>query len=161
MGAGNLAGILSTETNANAIMSRFPNWTTQAAEAADRDRLSKRLDRQAKVVRPKETANRITANIIRVINLQPKCIAYRINNVGVWDAAKGIHRKGNTEKGIPDISAIVRGRALWVEVKAGRDKMSEDQLMRKMEIERSGGLFFEARSTDEFLVFFRALLAEI
>lgn len=104
-----------------------------------------------------ETANRITANIIRVINMQPKCVAYRINNVGVWDAEKGIHRAGGTQKGIADIAAIVRGRAMWVEVKAGRDRLSQEQCAFRTEVERAGGLYFVARSTDEFLNFFTAI----
>jgi hypothetical protein len=101
----------------------------------------------------KETANGITQNIIRVINYTPGCVAYRINNVGVWDAAKGIHRAGNTEKGLPDIWACVRGKFLTIEVKAGSDRMSEEQKKRRFEIERAGGEYFEARSTDAFLQF--------
>ena len=36
---------------------------------------------KAKKTKPSETANRITANIIRATNLQTGCVAYRINNV--------------------------------------------------------------------------------
>lgn len=106
----------------------------------------------------KETANRMTANIIRAICMQPGCVAYRINNIGVWDKAKGIYRKSHTQPGIFDISAVVRGRALWVEVKAGRDKMSREQMIFKQEVERAGGIAFVAYSTDEFLNWFTELL---
>lgn len=109
----------------------------------------------------KETANRITANILRVINFTPKCVAYRVNNVGVWDAAKKIHRAGNTEKGLPDIWACVRGRFLVIEVKAGNDRLSEHQKARKQEIELSGGVYFEARSTDDFLAFWKEFFADL
>lgn len=101
-----------------------------------------------------ETANRITANIIRVVNMQPGCVAYRVNNVGVWDEAKKLHRKGNTEKGLPDIIAVIRGRFVAIEVKAGRDKLSDDQRMRQAEILRAGGVYVEARGTDMFLAWF-------
>lgn len=101
-----------------------------------------------------ETANQITRNILRVINFQTGCIAYRINNVGVWDEAKQIHRAGNTEKGLPDIIACIRGEFVSIEVKAGKDKMSEHQEMRRQEIERAKGMYFVARSTDEFLKWF-------
>ena len=101
----------------------------------------------------KETANRITANIIRAVNMQPGCIAYRINNVGVWDEAKQIHRRGNTEKGLPDVIACIRGRLVAIEVKAGKDRLSEDQKHRAFEIEKAGGVYFECRSTDSFLDF--------
>lgn len=132
-------------------------WTAEQLKAHEAARLDAKAARQPKG----ETANRITANIIRVINMQPGCVAYRINNVGVWDAAKGIHRAGGTQKGIGDISAIIRGRALWVEVKAGRDKVSREQLIFRAEVERAGGLYFVARSTDEFLNFFTELLKTI
>lgn len=101
-----------------------------------------------------ETANQITRNILRVINVQFGCVAYRINNVGVWDEAKQIHRAGNTEKGLPDIIACIRGEFVSIEVKAGKDKMSEHQEMRRQEIERAKGMYFVARSTDEFLKWF-------
>lgn len=129
-------------------------WTAEQWKAAQVARLDKKA-----AAKPKgETANRITANIVRAINMQPRCVAYRINNVGVWDEAKQVYRKGNTQKGIADISAVIRGRALWVEVKAGRDKVSREQIIFQGEVERAGGLYFVARSTDEFLNYFTELL---
>lgn len=129
-------------------------WTSDDLTALQ----SARLDKKAKA-RPKgETAGRITANIIRAVNLQPGCVAYRINNVGVWDEAKQVYRKGATQKGIADIAAIFRGRAAWIEVKAGRDKLSREQMIFRQEVQAAGGLYFEARSTDEFLTWFIEIL---
>lgn len=108
-----------------------------------------------------ETANKITANIIRVVNLTPQAVAYRINNVGVWDAAKGIHRAGNTEKGLPDVWACYKGRFVVIEVKAGKDKLSIDQEKRKFEILKAGGVWFTAHSTDGFLAFWSNLKNEL
>lgn len=131
-------------------------WTSAELTALQ----SKRLDKKA-ATRPKgETANRITANILRAINIQPGCVAYRINNVGVWDEAKRVYRKGNTQKGIFDISAVIRGRAVWIEVKAGRDKMRHEQMIFKQEVERAGGLAFVAYSTDDFLKWFTEILKQ-
>lgn len=104
-----------------------------------------------------ETANQITRNVLRIVNLHPGCVAYRINNVGIYDEAKGVHRRANTEKGIPDVLGVIKGRFLAVEVKAGRDKMSEDQLKRKFEIEKAGGIYIEARSTDGFIKEFESI----
>jgi hypothetical protein len=97
-----------------------------------------------------ETANRITANIIRMINMQPGCVAYRVNNVGIWDEKKQIRRAGNTEKGLPDIWACMNGSFVVIEVKAGSDKMSVFQKMRQQEVEKAKGVFLEIRSTDQF-----------
>jgi hypothetical protein len=109
----------------------------------------------AEMIKP-ETANRITANIIRVVNFTPGCVAYRVNNVGVWDEAKQVRRAGNTEKGLPDIWVCVKGRFLAIEVKAGKDRLSPHQLARKQEIERAGGVYFEARSTEAFCEFWES-----
>lgn len=106
----------------------------------------------------KETANGITANVIRVINMQPKCAAYRINNVGVWDEAKQIHRAGNTQKGIFDVSAVLRGRAAWFEIKASGDKPSPHQLIFQQEIRLAGGIAEFIYSTEEFLELFKSII---
>ena len=131
-------------------------WTTEQLNAHRAKALDAKVKRRAAAL-PKETAAQITRNVLAIIKATPKCAAWRINNVGVWDEAKQIRRKGNTQKGIADVSAIIRGRAAWIEVKAGHDKMSYDQLIFKQEVEIAGGLFFEARSTSEFLTWFKNL----
>lgn len=105
-----------------------------------------------------ETANRITANILRVVNMSPGCAGFRQNNGAMYDSKKECYRAGTTTKGLPDIWAIVKGRAVAIEVKAGKDRLSEHQLARQFEIERAGGIYFVARSTDEFLEWFGAQL---
>ena len=107
-----------------------------------------------------ETANRITANIMRVVNMQPGCVAARINTVGVWDAAKKVHRKGGSTPGVEDIICVVRGKYIGIEVKAGKDRQNENQKKRQFEVERAGGVYFIARSTDDFLTFFKQLLTQ-
>ena len=152
----------------------FNNWTLADMERLNRERnptFSTNTTAEKKPQKPAivknladrkkpETANQITRNIIRVINFQHGCIAYRVNNVGVWDEAKQIHRAGNTEKGLPDIFACIRGRFITIEVKAGRDKMSDEQRKRRFEIERAKGVYFEARSTDEFIKWFENFLKQ-
>jgi hypothetical protein len=108
--------------------------------------------------RKPESANRITNNIIRVINMQPGCFAFRVNNVGVWDAAKGIYRKGNTMRGISDILACVRGRMYAIEVKAGKDVISFDQQKFMTLVTQSGGQIFVAHNTDAFIAWFTTVL---
>lgn len=101
-----------------------------------------------------ETANQITANLIRAINSQPQCAAYRINNTGIWDEAKQLFRKAHTEPGLPDIIVIAYGHFAGIEVKAGKDKQSQHQQHRQSEIERAKGVYFIVRSTDEGLTRF-------
>lgn len=151
-------------------MSNFKGWTSEAMAERDQKQLAQRLDAQPAQTKPrkaakpqmkKETANAITANVIRCINIQPKCVAYRINNVGIWDEAKQIHRRANTQKGIFDVSATIRGRAAWFEIKANRDKPSQDQLIFQEEVRRAGGIAEFVTSTDGFLELFKGLLLEI
>lgn len=155
-------------------MSNFKGWTSENFEAWEQAKLSRRLDAikpapskppKAKPTKPKkakgETANAITGNIIRAINMQPRCVAYRINNVGIWDQAKQIHRRANTQKGIFDVSAIIKGRAAWFEIKAGYDKPSQDQLIFQQEVISAGGIAEFVKSTDEFLKLFTTILLDL
>jgi hypothetical protein len=115
--------------------------------------------RAAGQLKPKpESANRITANIIRLINMQSGCYAFRVNNVGVWDAAKQIHRKGNTERGISDVIACIRGKMVCIEVKAGKDKESIHQQQFGANIHQAKGAYFVVRSTDLFIAHFEQML---
>jgi hypothetical protein len=134
-------------------MGNFKGWTADQVKVVEARQTAARIDRKEKARKamPKESANQITNNLIRAINMQPGCVAYRINNVGVWDAAKQIHRRGNTQKGIFDIAAIIKGRAVWLEVKAGRDKPSTDQLIFQQEIRGAGGVAEFVYSTDDGL----------
>lgn len=129
-------------------------WSAEQHKQFEAARLGRKVARQPKG----ESAGRMTQNILRAINTQPGCVAYRINNVGVWDAEKGVYRRGNTQKGIFDISATVKGLPVWIEVKAGRDKPSREQLIFQQEQRRAGAVAEIVYSTDEFLKLFTELL---
>lgn len=137
--------------------------TEYKAMLASRSTAGKQIAKsKTKTTKPKgETANSITANVIRAINMQPKCVAYRINNVGIYDEKKKIHRRANTQKGIFDVSAIINGRAAWFEIKAGYDKPSRDQLIFQQEVISAGGIAEFVKSTDDFLKLFSKILLEI
>jgi Holliday junction resolvase len=71
--------------------------------------------------------------------------------VGVWDAKKQVHRAGNTQKGLPDIFACIRGAFVAIEVKAGKDKQSDFQKIVEQEVNGAKGVYFIVRSTDDFI----------
>jgi len=58
--------------------------------------------------------------------------------------------KGSMQPGSADLSAVIWGRAVKIEVKK-RDKQSEAQKKYQEQIERAGGLYWLVRSFDEFL----------
>ena len=68
---------------------------------------------------------------------------------GQWIPTAGI-------KGTADISAVIRSRAVKIEVKM-KDKQSPDQVEYQKQVEQSGGLYWLVRSFDEFLNFYNEL----
>lgn len=60
------------------------------------------------------------------------------------------------QKGTADISCIVRGRSIKIEVKM-KDRQSPDQKKYQEEVERAGGLYWICRSFDEFLNYYNEL----
>jgi hypothetical protein len=62
--------------------------------------------------------------------------------------------KGSTKRGTPDISAIIQGKAVWIEVKIGKDQMSEQQLQQQQDIQDAGGIYYIARNMQEFYVWY-------
>jgi hypothetical protein len=52
-------------------------------------------------------------------------------------------------KGALDITATVKGRAVWIDAKIGRDKLKPDQVKFAQAQERAGGIAFAAWSVDD------------
>jgi hypothetical protein len=61
--------------------------------------------------------------------------------------------KGNSNKGAADVRILFNGRSVDVEIKIGKDRMSEAQYKEKQRVENAGGLYFVARSFPGFLEF--------
>lgn len=61
------------------------------------------------------------------------------------------------EKGSADIFAIAPpdGKFIGIEVKAGKDKMSEAQVQWHLEVRAMGGVTIEARSIDDVISYFQ------
>ena len=86
----------------------------------------------------------------------------RINNMGVYRAGKTIDRyhevlveKGKwtpsgSRKGIADIMGSYKGKMLAIEVKIGKDRMSEHQAIIQNEVNASGGVYIIARTWEQF-----------
>jgi Holliday junction resolvase len=62
-----------------------------------------------------------------------------------------VFRKGVQRKGIPDIIGIINGRFIGIEVKIGKDRQSADQKEIEKEINNVGGVYFIAKSYDDYL----------
>jgi len=77
-----------------------------------------------------------------------KIFAYRSQSVGVWDSKKGVYRTSGV-KGVPDITCIIDGKYIGIEVKTPRGKLSPAQEEFSDRIVEAGGIYLVAHSVDE------------
>ena len=62
------------------------------------------------------------------------------------------HQAGlGTYPGFSDLSAIKDGRTIYVEIKAGKDRLRRDQIEFKVMIEAQGGTFIEYRRLEDLI----------
>lgn len=115
------------------------------------------------------TANDLTKTICKFITYiggQAERISnqgqYRDNTKVVTDVlgrkrtiGSGTWTKGQGTNGTADISAIYRGKSYKIEVKIGKDRMSQAQLRYKQDVERAGAIYIIARNFDDFINEFR------
>lgn len=120
-----------------------------------------------------DSANGLTKCIIDFLKLQ-KCWAERIANMGrqinnshtfvdvvgrtrTVDSAKWI--KGTGTNGTADVSAIIAGKSVKIEVKYGADRQSEAQKQYQRNIEQAGGIYFIASSFEQFYTWYNLKFA--
>jgi hypothetical protein len=115
------------------------------------------------------SANELTKTICKFITYiggQAERISnqgqYRDNTKTVTDVlgrkrtiGSGQWTKGQGTNGTADISAMYRGKSYKIEVKFGKDKMSEAQHKYKESVERAGAIYMIAKDFDTFIDEFR------
>ena len=97
-----------------------------------------------------DTANGLTKCIIKYLTMQGAFVT-RLNSTGIYrnDIQKFVP---NTQrKGMPDVYALFNGKTLFIEVKIGKDRISEHQLKVKQESEANGASYIVARNFTDFL----------
>jgi len=58
--------------------------------------------------------------------------------------------RSTTRKGTADISATINGRSVMIEIKVGRDRPSEHQLLEQQRERKAGGIYEFCSSPEEF-----------
>ena len=58
--------------------------------------------------------------------------------------------RSTTRKGTADISATINGRSIMIEIKVGRDRPSEHQLLEQQRERKAGGIYEFCSSPEEF-----------
>ena len=93
--------------------------------------------------------NELTKAVIKYLNAAGHFV-WRQNNIGVWDAEKKIYRSGITKKGVADIIGVSRtGKALAIEIKTGKDKLSIEQIEFGEQWQKRGGYYIEIKELNE------------
>ena len=100
-----------------------------------------------------KTANELTHAVTRCIELHGG-YAVRINTQGQYNEQLGRWTKGSTRKGTADIHSILNGKHLSIEIKIGRDQLSEDQQQTAELVQRAGGYYYVARTFEGFYAWF-------
>ena len=77
-------------------------------------------------------------------------IAYTKQLPGKWT-------KGQGTKGTADISSIINGKSVKIEVKYGRDIQSQVQKDYQNKIETAGGIYYIAKDFDTFIEWYNTL----
>ena len=114
------------------------------------------------------SANSLTKSIIFWINALGGQ-AERISVQGQYRAGKkipmmdsfkqlpGKWTKSQGTKGSADISATINGRSVKIEVKYGKDRQSDDQKAYQEQIEKAGGIYYIAKTFDDFVLWYEKI----
>ena len=85
-----------------------------------------------------------------------KYFFFRVNNVGVFDSAKGVHRTPTkwSMKGVSDIIVLWRGQMYFIEFKSTIGKQSPEQEAFEAMAEDNGGTYHIVRSANDIELIF-------
>jgi hypothetical protein len=78
--------------------------------------------------------------------------AWKVHRMGTYDAKKGTYRANKSRfqiKGLPDIQGMFHGRALFIEVKSKKGRLTPEQKDFGERAQKEGALWFVARSVEE------------
>lgn len=88
-------------------------------------------------------ANLLTRQILKYLN-RYGCYAWRVNQVKVPG------RRFVGKKGVSDICGVSRtGKAIFVEVKVGKDEQSDAQKLFQIEVQKRGAVYIVARILED------------
>ena len=105
-------------------------------------------------------ANGLTQAIVSWLNLNGH-FATRVSSSGRYLPQLGKFIPSTTKRGTADIHSVIGGRHVSIEVKIGKDRMSEAQHEMKAKIEKAGGLYFVATDFEQFMKWYKTLNEKI
>lgn len=87
-------------------------------------------------------------NEIRLYLASIGAMSVPVDTPGLLYTRQGVPAKFGT-KGVLDIAATVKGRAVWIDAKVGRDRLKPAQVKFCEAQERAGGIAFAAYSVED------------
>jgi len=69
--------------------------------------------------------------------------------------------KGTSTNGTADISSIINGKSVKIEIKIGADRQSKAQKEYQIATEKAGGIYLITKTFDEFMAQYTGLSAEV
>lgn len=103
-----------------------------------------------------DTANGLTTAVIAHLQYNGH-FAARVNVIGIYDARRGKYRPSGSTCGMADISAVVNGRPLQIEIKAGKDRPRADQLQVQRKYQSAGGMYVFIHNFAEWVQIYRTI----
>ncbi|MDB5239609.1 MAG: hypothetical protein JWP57_234 [Spirosoma sp.] len=103
-----------------------------------------------------ESANQLTRRIVSHIRKNGG-FASRISSTGTYRADLKKFVPSQQVSGLPDVTGVLNGRSLWVEIKVARDQLSEAQKQTISGLIKAGACTYIARDFEGFLQWFTAL----
>lgn len=121
-----------------------------------------------------DTTNGLTKCVLDFLNFQDKCFAERISSTGRYVAGKtrinyhenkvvkeGKWIKGSGTKGTADISATIKGKAIKIEIKFGKDRQSMAQKEYQRQTVTAGGIYLIVKNYDDFREWYNSYLESV
>ena len=123
--------------------------------AAKKERYSSVPDYVLPKLKVTSDSNGLTKAIVSWLNLNGH-FATRVSSSGRFLPSCGKFIPSTTKRGTADIHCVLNGRHVSIEVKVGKDRMSDDQIEMKEKIERAGGIYFIATDFEMFMGWYKA-----
>lgn len=98
------------------------------------------------------TTSETTRAIVYYLN-KSGCVAWRQNNAGIWDEKRKRYIQNPlSKKGVSDIMGYRKsdGKAIYVEVKTGKDKLSQHQKDFLLQAHKNNCIVIVAKTFEDF-----------
>lgn len=96
------------------------------------------------------TANELTA-CVRDFLVMRGHHANRVNTQGNYSQKLGKFIHSGSTRGASDLNCIINGLSVQIEIKVGKDKLSEAQIKQRDSVQAAGGIYIVVKNFDDFI----------